>query len=85
MENTSVKVSTIIRTVVLALALINQLLVAFGCSPIPIEEQSVELLISTVATVVAAVWGWWKNNSFTKAAIRADEVLSVLKTEKKSN
>lgn len=76
-----VKTETIIRTVVLALALINQVLVACGKSPIPVDEESVTLLISTGATVIAAVWAWWKNNSFTQAAIKADEQLAKAKSK----
>lgn len=75
----NVKVDTIVRTVVLALALINQVLAAFGKSPIPVEEESVSLLISTSATVISAVWAWWKNNSFTQPAIVADEYLAAAK------
>ncbi len=66
---------TIIRTVVLVLALINQVLTAFGKSPIPIDDDAVTNLISTVWTVIAALVAWWKNNSFTKKAIQADETL----------
>lgn len=77
----NVKTDTIIRTVTLFLALANQILVAFGKSPIPIEEESVKLLISTGITVAAGLWGWWKNNSFSKAAIKADEVLKAEKAK----
>ena len=31
-------------------------------------------------TVSAAVWSWWKNNSFTKAAQAADDVKSAIKS-----
>lgn len=79
MEKLSVKKSTIIRTVVLALALVNSFLALVGKSPLPIEDAQVELILSEVFTAAAALWSWWKNNSFTKAAIQADEVLAELK------
>lgn len=81
MENLHIKADTIARTVVLFLALANQVIVAMGWSPVEIEEDSVYALVSTVATLVTAIWAWWKNNSFTKAAIKADRVLE----EEKSN
>ncbi|MFR4021356.1 MAG: phage holin [Clostridia bacterium] len=28
--------------------------------------------LSAVVTVVVSLWSWWKNNSFTAKAIRAD-------------
>lgn len=75
----NIEVSTIIRTVVLILALVNNSLVMAGKSPLPIEDAQVELILSEVFTIAAAIWAWWKNNSFTPAAIEADKVLKELK------
>ena len=74
---------TIARTTVLALALINQLLTAFGYNMIDISEETVNTLVSTIFTIVAAVISFWKNNSFTKEALEADKVLKELKSTKK--
>ena len=70
---------TLIRTLVLALALINQLLVAVGMSPLPIEEAQLETLLSTGATVFAALGAYWKNNSITAAAKAGDTVKDAVK------
>ena len=70
---------TIIRTICLALALINQLLTAYGKSPLPIQDAQVEVLVSTTLTVICSVWGWWKNNSFTPAALAGDKIMKALK------
>lgn len=75
MEKMRVKGDTIARTVVLFLALANQVMIAFGWNPINIEEESVYTLISTLVTLIAACVAWWENNSFTQAALKADEVL----------
>lgn len=64
---------TIARTVVLALALANQLLSASGKSPLPIDSASVEQWVTAGLTTAAALWAWWENNSFTQSAIQADE------------
>lgn len=69
-----VDVGTIVRTVLLALALLNQSLVLMGFSPLPIEDAEVENLITLAFTVVTSVWAWWKNNSVTRDARRADEL-----------
>lgn len=74
----SVKLETIIRTVVLALALTNQILVSFGVNVIPISDEQISELISLAFTIGASVWSWWKNNSFTKNAIEADNYLEEL-------
>ena len=73
-----IKVATITRTAVLFLALANQILSATGHSPIPVDDAQLEQLISTGMTVGAAIWAWWKNNSFTKEAIAADNYLDSL-------
>lgn len=73
-----IKVATMTRTAVLILALANQILSATGHSPIPVDDAQLEQLISTGITVGAAIWAWWKNNSFTKEAIAADNYLDSL-------
>ena len=66
---------TIARTIILALALINQLLTAAGHNVINVSDEDINTLISTTFTIVSAVAAWWKNNSFTQAAITADEIM----------
>ncbi len=68
-----VTTATIIRTVCLVLALINQGLTIAGYSPLPIEDETVSQAISLAATVITSLVAWWKNNSFTQKAIRADK------------
>ena len=70
---------TIARTICLALALINQILTATGHSIIPIDDETVQTLVSTAVTVITALISWWKNNSFTQAAIEADIFMKQLK------
>lgn len=70
---------TIARTIVLALALVNQILTAFGINPLPFSENTVYEFITLVFTIGASAWAWWKNNSFTNEAIKADEFLKELK------
>lgn len=66
---------TIARTAILILALVNQVLTATGHSVINISDENINTLISTGFTIVSALIAWWKNNSFTQAAIMADEVM----------
>lgn len=73
--------STIIRTIILALALINQILVTLGKSPIPISDEQVEQIISLGFTIIASLWTYWKNNSITSAAIAADIYMEELKNK----
>ena len=65
----------------LLLALTNQILSAFGKSPLPIESTTVEQLVTAGITTVAALISWWKNNSFTAAAIEGDKRMNSLKNQ----
>ena len=76
-----VKTETIIRTIVLILALINQVLAIYGKDKIPITEDEIYQLITLVFTIGSALWAWWKNNSFTQPAIKADEYMEKLRQE----
>ena len=76
-----VKVETIIRTVVLFIALINSILTACGYNLIPVTDEQIAEIISLAVTIGASLWSWWKNNSFTKPAIKADQYLEMLKKD----
>lgn len=78
----NVKTDTIARTIVLFLALANQVLAIAGKDVVPITEDQVYQGVTLIATIGVALWNWWKNNSFTKAAIEADKVLVELKSHK---
>jgi SPP1 family holin len=76
--NEKISARTISRTVILALALINQLLSASGRPLIPIEDAQIETIISVGITIVVAIITWWKNNSFTVGAIVGDKVMDAV-------
>lgn len=76
-----VKTETIIRTIILILALANQVLAIYGKEKIPITEDEVYQLVTLIVTVASALWAWWKNNSFTQPAIKADAYMEMLRKE----
>lgn len=71
---------TIIRTVVLAVALINQVLTVFGKNPLPFSDEAIYEALSLAVTAGASLWAWWKNNSFTSEAVEADRYLAAIRT-----
>lgn len=79
MRQNKIKLETIIRTVVVAVALINQILAICGKETLPLYESDIVQIITLVATVASSLWAWWKNNSFTHEAIKADEYLAELR------
>ena len=79
--NNKISAGTIARTACLLLALTNQILSACGKPVLPIESTTVEQLVTAGITTVAALIAWWKNNSFTTAAIQADKYLEDKKSQ----
>lgn len=75
----SISTETIIRTIILMVALTNQILTATGRNPLPFSDEVIYEAVTLLVTVGASLWAWWKNNSFTKSAIAADKIMNVLK------
>lgn len=72
---------TVIRTVLLCVALLNQILVACNQVPLPLTEEQIEgtyTVISTLVTSALAAWAWFKNNYVTK---KGQAQKAVLKRE----
>ena len=74
-----IKSETIARTVCLLLALVNQCLAIYGKDRLPFTEDEMYQFITLLVTIITAGAAWWKNNSFTFEAIKADEYLKDLK------
>lgn len=74
-----VTTETIIRTIILVIALVNQVLTSLGKNPLPFSDDLVYEAVTLLVTIGASAWAWWKNNSFTQKAIAADEYLAELK------
>ncbi len=77
--NNNVSKETIVRTVVLIFALINQVLTICGWNPLPFSEEGVYEAATLLLTVGASLWAWWKNNSFSAAALEADRYMKAVR------
>ena len=71
----NITAGTIARTIVLILALANQVLVMCGKQVLNIADDDIYQIVSIVFTIGASAVAWWKNNSFSQAAINADKFL----------
>lgn len=65
----------IVRTVILFLAWLNQFLVINEYSPLPFDNEQVELGVSAIITFLASVWAWWKNNNVRYKTRRNEQYL----------
>jgi len=66
---------TLIRTIVLFIALVNQFLVSFGLYEIPGTAEEQTAFISAVFTFVTAVIAWFKNNYVTARGKKQKDLL----------
>ena len=73
---------TIARTISIVLVLVNIVLKQFGIDAINVSESEILSLLEALIEVAIIVVSFWKNNSFTQNAIRADEFLKTLKEGK---
>ena len=74
-----VTVQTWARTIVLLLALVSQLCVILGKRTEAIDIEQWQEYVTYALTVGASIVAWWKNNSFTQNALKADEFMKELK------
>lgn len=70
---------TIVRTIMLILVLANIILKQCGYDIIDVSESEVLTIVETLIEIAVIVVAWWKNNSFSEKAIKADEFLKNLK------
>lgn len=73
------KKSTIIRSICLLIVLINMVLKSTGHDVLNIDESQISETIEMIISIAVIVLSWWKNNSFTENAQKADEYLEELR------
>ncbi len=66
------------RLFLLIAALVNNTLAVFGIGPVSPEGRAGEI-ITAALTVLVSLFAYWKNNSFSSAAVTADEFLKYLR------
>ena len=79
MNNDTIKLLT--RTVLYLLVATNCLLGSLGKAPLQFDESKVLEFLSCIVQAGVLVYGFWKNNSFTKEAKIADKVIYILKRD----
>lgn len=79
--NNSISKSTIIRTILVFFVILNIILERIGVDVIPADEYTITMIVETVIEIAVIVVGFWKNNSFSQAAIKADAFLKKLRAE----
>jgi len=70
-----VTAGAVARTIILLVALLNQILAMSGKQAVSIADNDIYQTVSLLFTIGASAAAWWKNNSFTQNAINADKFL----------
>jgi SPP1 family holin len=73
----------IARLVISILVCINMVATMAGWNPIPYDEDSIYITVSTIVTIVTWAYGFWKNNNFTTAAKEGQKVIDEIKGKQK--
>ena len=59
---TKEQIAVLVRTAVLFLALVNQLLLVFVYTMLPITEEELNAFLTTLLTILSSLWVWWGEN-----------------------
>ena len=59
--------------------MVNLILERCGLDILPTDESMILMVVETLIELAAIIVGFWKNNSFTEKAIKADEFLKKLR------
>lgn len=70
---------TIVRTIMMLLVLANIVLQKMGYDIINVDENTILTLVEVLIEIAVLIVGFWKNNSYTEKAIKADEFLKTLR------
>ncbi len=70
---------TIVRTIGIVLVLVNMILQRMGHDVIDVSESEILVFVETLIEIAIIAVGFWKNNSYSEKAIKADEFLQTLR------
>lgn len=77
-----IKASTYVSAVVLIFTMVNYVLNIMGKPVININENEIAAWVTAIVGVAGIIYSWYKNQSITKSAQVADDVMQILKDGK---
>lgn len=78
-EELTAKISALAPLIITFFGLINGILTLRGMPNIQIGDEVITTVVNGLATIIGSLWGWWRNNNWTKKAQEAQPVLNGLK------
>ena len=83
MKNINLKginAKTVTGVLILLVALVNAVLQMFGINTLPIENEEVTNIVSTVFLIVTAFWNTYKNRNISTASQTAQQITDAIKS-----
>ena len=74
-----VNAETVTGVLILLVALVNAVLQMFGINTLPIENEEVTNVVSTVFLIATALWNTWKNRNISTASQTAQQITNAIK------
>ena len=74
-----VTAETVTGILILLLALVNATLQMFGINALPIQNEEVANIVSTIFLIVTALWNTWKNRNISTASQVAQNITNSIK------
>lgn len=70
---------TVTGILILLLALVNATLQMFGINTLPIENEEIANIVSTVFLIMTVLYNTWKNRNITSASQVAQNITDAIK------
>ena len=82
MKNINIKgvnAETDTGVLILLVALVNAVLQMFGINTLPIENEEITSIVSTVFLIVTVIWNTYKNRNISTASQTAQQITDAIK------
>ncbi len=74
--------TTIFRTALIFLVIINLILRKLGFDPLQISQNEIAEFLELIVEIASIIAAWWYNNSFSQNALKAQNYLQELRKDK---
>ena len=75
-----VNAETVTGVLILLVALVNAVLQMFGINTLPIENEEITSIVSTVFLIITVLWNTYKNRNISTASQTAQQITDAIKS-----
>ena len=74
-----VNAETVTGVLILVVALVNAVLQMFGVDTLPIDDENISAIVSTVFLIVTALYNTWKNRNVTTISQEVQQIADAVR------